>query len=86
MGAHIMKTTIELADDLTAKAKELATQRGITLRAVIEEGIRMAIREDQNKPDFELQDASVNGNGLQKEFQNKSWTDIREAAYEGRGT
>ena len=34
---------------------------------------------------FQLQDASVGGRGLQPEFQNADWQRIREAAYEGRG-
>ena len=80
-----MKTTIELSDDLAARAKEFAARRGMTLRAVIEEGIRKTIQEDRNKPEFKLQDRRVKGKGLQPEFQNKSWSDIQAAAYEGRG-
>ena len=80
-----MKTTIELSDDLAARAKEYAARRGITLRAVIEEGIRTTLQEKLKKPGFKLQDLRVKGQGLQPEFQDKSWLDIQVAAYEGRG-
>lgn len=79
-----MKTTIDLADDLARKAKKLATKRGITLKAVIEEAIRMSLERDQRAAAWRLPDKSVKGNGLQKEFEHKSWEEIREAAYEGK--
>lgn len=80
-----MKTTIEIADDLANKAKELAARRGITLRAVIEEALRMELREDRTSHGFKLRDASVNGKGLQPEFQNQPWPSVRDRIYEGRG-
>jgi len=86
MGAHIMKTTIELSDDLAQKAKQLAARRGVTLRAVIEDGIRLAVREEKARSPFQLRDAAVAGKGLQPEFKDRPWSDIREAAYEGRGS
>jgi len=35
-----MKTTIELADDLVAKAKRAALERRTTLRALVDRGLR----------------------------------------------
>lgn len=81
-----MKTTIELNDELAKKAKQLAARRGTTLRAVIEEGIRRVMREDETgAEDFRLRDAGVGGRGLQPEFRDRSWPAIRGAAYEDRG-
>jgi Arc/MetJ family transcription regulator len=80
-----MKTTIELSDDLAKKAKQLAARRGTTLRAVVEQGIRQVLREERAGREFTLRDASVDGNGLQPEFRDRPWADIRDAAYEGRG-
>jgi predicted transcriptional regulator len=80
-----MKTTIELSDDVGKKAKQLAARRGVTLRAIIEEGIRRVLREERSGNEFGLRDASVEGNGLRPEFRDRSWADIRDAAYEGRG-
>ncbi len=79
-----MKTTIELTDDLARKAKRYAARHGLTLRTVIEEGIRLRLAEP-DRPAFELRDASVGGEGLQPEFRDQSWSQLREAAYEDRG-
>ena len=59
MVPHIMKTTVEIADDLLRRAKALATARNTTLRAVIEQGLRQVLRKDGTPTDFTLQDASV---------------------------
>ena len=79
-----MKTTIDITDDLAKKAKALAVSRGTTLRAIIEDGIRLSLELERQSKKFHLKDKSVKGHGLQPEFQGKSWSDIREAAYEDR--
>lgn len=81
-----MKTTVELSDDLALEAKRYAARHGMTLRAVIEHGIRSTLRAEGGavKP-FTLRDASVDGTGLQAEFRDESWSRIREAAYGRRG-
>ena len=45
-----MKTTIDIANDLAVRARELAAKRGTTLRAVVEEGLRMALGRDLVEP------------------------------------
>ena len=84
MGTH-MKTTTEIPDDLIRRAKALATKRGVTLRAIIEQGIRAALNENSQAASYELPDKSVSGNGLTKEFVQGNWTEVRTAAYSGRG-
>lgn len=80
-----MKTTIEISDDLMKQAKKLAARRNSTLRAVIERAIRTALKEEQRAEKFKLPDRSVDGKGLQPEFEHRPWSDIRDAAYKGRG-
>ena len=80
------KTTIELSRDLTKRAKALAARRGTTLRALVEEGLRIVIREGQRARPFKSRDASVGGKGLQREFRDADWERIRNAAYDGRGS
>ena len=81
-----MKTTVELADDLALEAKRYAARHGLTLRAVIEEGIRSTLRgEGGARASFVLRDASVDGSDLQAEFRDEAWSGVRDAAYEGRG-
>jgi hypothetical protein len=38
-----MKTTLDLADELVARAKRVALERDITLRALVEEALERAI-------------------------------------------
>ncbi len=80
-----MKTTIELTDDLAAKAKRYAARHGVTLHAVIEDGIRLKLRSEQDQAAFKLRDASVGGAGQQTPFRDKGWPELCEAIYEDRG-
>ena len=80
-----MKTTIEISDDLSRKARAHAAEEGTTLRAQVERGLREVLRADRERLRFELRDARVGGRGLQVEFQDADRQRIREAAYEGRG-
>ena len=81
-----MKTTVDISDDLLIKAKKLAAKRRTTLRAIIEQGIRNTVKEQQDGAKYVLPDRSVDGKGLQPEFKDKDWSEIRNAAYEGRGS
>jgi hypothetical protein len=38
-----MKTTVEIAEDLFARTREVAQREGTTLRALIEEGLQAAL-------------------------------------------
>ena len=81
-----MKTTVELANDLALEAKRYAARHGLTLRAVIKEGIRSTLRgEGGVRASFVRRDASVDGSDLQAEFRDEAWSTVRDAAYEGRG-
>lgn len=81
-----MKTTVELADDLALEAQRYAARHGITIRVVIEEGIRAMLRgESGARSSFVLRDASADGSGLQAAFRDEAWSTLRDAAYEGRG-
>ena len=81
-----MKTTIEIADDLAQLAKAHAARENITLRSLVERGLRLALRADGERERFVLRDASVGGRGLQPPFREGDWARVRESAYEGRGS
>lgn len=85
MDGCTMKTTVEISDPLLRAARELALEEGVTLRTIIERGLRKVMTEKAPNEPFTLRDASVGGQGLQPEFQGASWEKIREAIYEGRG-
>ena len=84
MAGH-MKTTVQIPASLLASATEIARQDGITLAALVEEGLRRVVdeRERRAKP-FKLEDASVGGNGVSPEYAG-SWDAVRDALYKGRG-
>ncbi|MEO7036815.1 MAG: type II toxin-antitoxin system VapB family antitoxin [Polyangiaceae bacterium] len=80
-----MKTTIDISDALFERAKRLASKECTTLRELIEAGLRRELDERRAKKPFVLRDASVDGTGLQPEFQGATWEQLRDAAYERRG-
>jgi hypothetical protein len=87
MVAH-MKTTVEISDPLLEASKETAQREGTTLRALVEEGLRLSLerREEARRgPGFRLRDASVGGRGLRPELRGAAWESIRDLAYEDRG-
>jgi hypothetical protein len=45
-----MKTTLDLPDELLIEAKKLAAEQRRPLRALVEEGLRMALRKPTSKP------------------------------------
>ena len=79
-----MKITIEIADGLARTAKAHAAKENVTLRSLIERGLRMALRADNQRDRFKLRDASVNGRGLQPAYRGADWPRIREAIYKDR--
>ncbi len=80
-----MKTTIEISDALLIQARELAAQRGATLRSLIEQGLRQVVADKPQTTDFCLRRATFKGDGVQTEMRGASWDRIREMAYEGHG-
>ena len=80
-----MKTTIEINDALLADARRVAEQEGLTLRSLVESGLRAVLSGRERPARYRLPDRSVPGNGLQPEFQGASWEKIRDAIYEDRG-
>jgi hypothetical protein len=81
-----MKTTIDIADHLLKRAKQLAARRGTTLKTVVEEALRDALAEESRaKNGASLRTHTVRGNGLQPGLSWDDWDRIREFAYEGRG-
>jgi hypothetical protein len=81
-----MKTTFDLPEALLEDAKRVAASDGRTLRDLVEAGLRRVVKEHRSAQPFEMRDARVGGRGLRPELRGKSWDDLRELAYEGRGT
>ena len=74
---------MEISDPLFAEAKRFAAARGLTLREVVETGLRRVL-EPQGagvKP-FRLRKVTFQGRGLAADA---DWNSIREMIYDGRG-
>lgn len=81
-----MKTTVEISDSLFAEARRVAQRENRSLRALIEEGLRLVLGERRGRRDrFRLRNASFRGEGLQPELAPGEWEEVRRRAYEGRG-
>ena len=80
-----MKTTIEISDPLLRAARKLAAREGVTLREVVERGLRRVVAETKPDGPFELPRVTFKGEGLQPGVREGSWERLRDLAYEGRG-
>jgi hypothetical protein len=81
-----MKTTIEIADDLFERAQRLARKEKTTFRSLTEQGLRLVLKEKQEKPaKWKWKLVTVKGQGLTDEFKNATWDKIRDEIYKGHG-
>jgi hypothetical protein len=77
-----MKTTIHIADGLLAEAQAIAARDKTTLKDLVNEGLRNVVTARREPKPFKLKDGSFKGGkGLQPEFENASWAEIRAASY-----
>jgi hypothetical protein len=80
-----MKTTIEIADALLEQARQAAAEDGITLRAVVERGLREVLSRRGDAKPFRARPVTFNGEGLRPELHGRSWSDILDISYESAG-
>lgn len=75
--AH-MKTTLELPDDLLERTRAVARREGTTLRALVEEGLRLALRSRAPRRSGAFIVEPFKGDGLTADFVGASWQQIRD--------
>jgi hypothetical protein len=82
-----MKTTIEINDVLLQRAKQLALERHVSFKAVVETARRQFLEQAQARPQapFKLRKRPHYGEGLQPGLDWHDWEKIRALIYEGRG-
>jgi hypothetical protein len=86
MGRHTMKTTIEIADDLFKRTQQAARRQRTTFRALVEEGLRLALGRKQRPLPQELPPLVTFGKGgTTAEFKDWNWDRISDEIYHGRG-
>ena len=80
-----MKTTLDIQDELFARAKRHARKIGRPLRAVVEEGLRRVLAASKPPPRYELPDLSVGRTDVRDPLEDYSWQDLRDITYDERG-
>ena len=82
----IMKTTLDIHDDLLIRAKRHARRLGRPLRAVVEEGLRQVLATRSTRSPYRLPDLSAGDANAPDPLESYSWQDLRDAIYDDRGT
>ena len=80
-----MKTTIDIHDELLARAKRFARETGGTLRALVEEGLRFVLSAPASSQSYRLPDLSVGDPTDHDPLEAYSWQDLSEMIYEHPG-
>ncbi len=77
-----MKTTIDIADDLVLRAKQLQQKQSRTLRSLVEEGLRLALdKHEQERATVRPAKLVVfHGTGMSEEAKAMGWQKIIELA------
>lgn len=72
-----MKTTVDISDPLLARAKRHARSIGKPLRSVIEDGLRLVLKDDAKRSNYQMPDRSVGEEGGHNPLEGLSWQDLR---------
>ena len=79
-----MKTTLDLQDELPARAKRYAKKTGCPLRKVTEDGLREGLAVRMPRRRYRLPDSSVGNADAADPFEARSWPDLRGVITERR--
>ncbi|HUP65943.1 MAG TPA: DUF2191 domain-containing protein [Thermoanaerobaculia bacterium] len=79
------KTTVEIREPLLDAARVVASEEQTSLRALIEEGLELALEKRRDPKPFALRKATFKGKGVQEGIREGDWQSIRGMIYEGRG-
>lgn len=81
-----MKTTVDIHDELLARAKRLAKKSNRSLRAVVEEGLRRVLDAPASRHEYKMSDLSVGNPENADPLEMYSWQDLRAIIYGDPGT
>jgi len=80
-----MKTTIDVADNILERARAFSKEESISLKVMVEEGLKHVLETHGTRKPQKVRPVTFNGEGLSPEFAHVGWSEIRDAAYQGRG-
>lgn len=76
-----MKTTLDIHDELLARAKRRARETGRPLRAVVEEGLRLVLAHPVPRSRYKLPDLKAGDPAAPDPLESHSWPELRETIY-----
>ena len=80
-----MKTTLDIHDELLARAKRHARETGRPLRAVVEEGLRRVLARPVPRSRYKLPDLRAGDPAASDPLERYSWPELRETIYGDHG-
>ena len=76
-----MKTTLDIEDELLARAKQFAKESGKPLRAIVEDGLRATLAAEEQTVSYELSDCGFGDTNGDDPLELLSWQDLRDEIY-----
>jgi hypothetical protein len=80
-----VKTTVEISNALLREVRRVAAREGVTLRTLVERGLRQVVAETKHGAPFKLRRASFKGKGLQAGLGKTPWDRLLDLAFADRG-
>ena len=77
----VMKTTLDIHDELLVRAKRRAKEAGKPLRTVVEEGLRNVLSLPVSQNQYTLSDLRVGDPDADDPLEQYSWPELRDAIY-----
>ena len=77
-----MKTTLDIHDELLARAKRHAKETGRPLRALVEDGLRRVLAPAPPRTPYRLADLRAGDPNAPDPLEGYSWPELRETIYD----
>ena len=76
-----VKTTIDIHDELLARARRHARDTGRPLRAVVEDGLRRVLSSTDSRRRYRLPDLRVGDPRAPDPLETYSWSELRDSLF-----
>ena len=81
-----MKTTLDIDDELLARAKRHAGETGRPLRALVEDGLLRVLKTSPPLARYTLPDLRAGDPDASDPLERYSWPELRDLTYRNRGS
>ena len=81
-----MKTTLDIHDELLVRAKRRAKDQGRSLRALVEDGLRLVLAPPRVRRPYSVPDLREGDPQAPDPLERYSWPELRELIYGDPGT